>query len=381
MAAIATTQVDADTLSLLRSSVRRFLDREFVPNLSAWREAGSVPRAFFRLAGEHGLLCPSVPEEYGGAGGDFRHNVVINEEVVKSGVLPVAFQVHSDIVTHYLLNWGTQAQKEEWLPKMVSGDAVAAIAMTEPDAGSDLQSIRATARPSAEGYVINGAKTFISNGQNSDLIIVVAKTDPLARGRGISLFLVEATRAGVRRGRKLEKMGGREQDTSELFFDDVKVPVSARLGAEGEGFRILMSELPNERLSIAISAVAAAELALSITLDYVKTRKAFGKPLIELQDTAFRLAELRAQVRMARTYVDVCVDRLMRGEFTAVDGAEAKLVTTQLQCRVADECLQMHGGNGWMDEYLISRLYTDARVQRIYGGTDEILKLVISRSL
>lgn len=381
MVAVPAVPVDAETLSLLRSSVRRFLDQELVPHLDTWRRAGSIPRAFFRLAGEHGLLCASVPEEYGGAGGDFRHNVVINEEVVKSGILPVALQVHSDIVAHYLLNWGTQDQKQQWLPKMVSGEVLAAIAMTEPDAGSDLQAIRATAKPSGSGYVINGAKTFISNGQNSDLIIVVAKTDPLARGKGISLFLVEASRPGVRRGRKLEKMGGREQDTSELFFDDVEIPVSARLGAEGEGFRILMSELSRERLSIAISAVAASELALSITLDYVKTRKAFGKPLIEFQNTAFRLAELRAQIRMARSYVDACVDRLMGGEFTAIDGAEAKLVTTQLQCRVADECLQMHGGNGWMDEYLISRLYTDARVQRIYGGTDEILKLVISRSL
>lgn len=381
MVAVVSTPADADTLSLLRSSVRRFLDQELVPHLDDWRRAGSLPRDFFRLAGENGLLCPSVPEEFGGAGGDFRHNVVINEEVVKSGILPVAIQVHSDIVAHYLLNWGTPVQKQEWLPKMVSGEALAAIAMTEPDAGSDLQAIRSTARPTADGYVINGSKTFISNGQNCDLIIVVAKTDPLAKGRGISLFLVDATTNGVRRGRKLEKMGGREQDTSELFFDDVHVPVTARLGAEGEGFKILMSELSRERLSIATSAVAAAELALSITLDYVKTRKAFGKPLIEFQHTAFKLAELRAQVRMGRAYVDSCVDRLMSGEFSAVDGAEAKLATTQLQCRVVDECLQMHGGNGWMDEYLISRLYTDARVQRIYGGTDEILKLVISRSL
>nr|WP_129649429.1 acyl-CoA dehydrogenase family protein [Peristeroidobacter agariperforans] len=379
--AVVSTPADTDMLGLLRSSVRRFLDREFVPHIDDWRRSGSVPRAFFRLAGDHGLLCPSVPEEFGGAGGDFRHNVVINEEVVRSGVLPVALQVHSDIVAHYLLNWGSEAQKHKWLPGMVSGEVLAAIAMTEPDAGSDLQAIRASAKLSGDGYVINGAKTFISNGQNCDLIIVVAKTDPLAKGRGISLFLVEATQQGVRRGRKLEKMGGREQDTSELFFDDVLVPASMRLGAEGEGFKILMSELPRERLSIATSAVAAAELALSITLDYVKTRKAFGKPLIEFQNTAFKLAELRAQVRMARIYVDACVNRLMEEQFTAVDGAEAKLVTTQLQCKVADECLQMHGGNGWMDEYLISRLFTDARVQRIYGGTDEILKLVISRTL
>src|SRR5690606_30852679 len=241
------------------------------------------------------------------------------------------------------------------------GDTFTAIAMTEPDAGSDLQAIRTSARRTSAGYLIKGSKTFITNGQNCDLIVVVAKTDPNAGAKGISLFLVEASLPGVRRGRQLEKMGGREQDTSELFFDAVEVPETARLGAEGQGFEILMTEWPRERLSIAITAGAAAELTLGITIDYVKSRKAFGKKLIEFQNTAFKLAELRAQVRMARAYVDRCVEQLVRGKFSAVDGAEVKLVTTQLQCRVVDECLQLHGGNGWMDEYLISRLYTDSR--------------------
>lgn len=318
---------------------------------------------------------------YGGPGGDFRYNAVINEEFVKSGVTPAAILVHSDIVANYLLHWGNEQQKTTLLPAMVCGDILAAIAMTEPNAGSDLQSIRTLARRTAEGYVIDGAKTFITSGQNCDLIVVVAKTDPKGNARGITLFLVDASLAGVRRGKKLAKMGGHEQDTSELFFDSVAVPESARLGEEGQGFAILMSELPTERLSIAISAVAAAEFALALTLGYVKTRKAFGKLLMEFQNTAFKLAQAHAEVRMARIYVNHCVERLVAGQFSAVEAAQAKLVTTQLQCRVVDECLQLHGGNGWMDEYLISRLYTDARAQRIYGGTDEILKLVIARSL
>jgi acyl-CoA dehydrogenase len=381
MPAVAADLAQADTLVLLRDSVRRFLDAEFVPHLNEWRRAGRIPRSFFKLAGDNGLLCPSVPEQYGGAGGDFRHHAVINEELVRSGVMPVSVSVHSDIVANYVLHWGSEEQKSRILPAMVSGDTFTALAMTEPDAGSDLQAIRTSARRSSAGYVLKGSKTFITNGQNCDLIVVVAKTDPTAGAKGISLVLVDASLPGVRRGRKLEKMGGREQDTSELYFDEVEVPQTARLGGEGQGFKILMTELPRERLSIAISAVAAAELALAITTDYVKSRKAFGKRLIEFQNTAFKLAELRAQVRMARVYVDQCVEQFMLGNFSAVDGAEAKLVTTQLQCRVVDDCLQLHGGNGWMDEYLISRLYTDSRVQRIYGGTDEILKLVISRTL
>jgi acyl-CoA dehydrogenase len=372
---------ESDELVLLRASVRRFLDAEFVPHLDAWRHGNGVPREFFRLAGENGLLCPSIPERYGGPGGDFRHNAVINEEWVKSGVMPASICVHSDIVAHYILRWGTEQQKSALLPKMVSGEILAAIAMTEPDAGSDLQAIRTRAARSDDDYVIDGSKTFITNGSNCDLIVVVAKTDPQARARGITLFLIDAAQPVVRRGRRLRKMGGHEQDTAELFFENVHAASSARLGEEGGGFQILMHELPRERLSIAVSAVAAAELALALTIEYAKGRRAFGKPLLEFQNTAFKLAELRAQTSMARAYINVCVDRLLGGALSAVEAAEAKLVTTQLQCRVVDECLQLHGGNGWMDEYLISRLYTDARVQRIYGGSDEILKLVISRAL
>ena len=381
MVAVRNIDTEADELSLYRDSVRRFLDAEFVPHLDQWRAEAGIPRSFFKLAGEHGLLCPTVPEQYGGPGGDFRYNAVVNEELTRSGVLPVPVSVHSDIVANYLLHWGSEAQKSTLLPKMVTGEILGAIAMTEPNTGSDLQSIRTRARKVDGGYLIDGSKTFISNGQNCDLIVVIATTDPAAKARGVGLFLVEASATGVRRGRKLKKMGGHEQDTSELFFESVRIPESACLGGEGAGFKILMEELPRERLSIAITAVAAAELALKVTIDYVKTRTAFGKALLEFQNTAFKLAELQAHVRMARAYVNTCIERLMMGKFSGVDGAEAKLVTTQLQCRVADECLQMHGGNGWMDEYLISRLYTDARVQRIYGGTDEILKLVIARSL
>lgn len=372
---------ESDELALLRASARRFLDAEFVPHLDEWRRGSGVPRSFFRLAGEQGLLCPSVPERYGGPGGDFRHNAVINGELVKSGVMPASISVHSDIVANYILRWGTEEQRLALLPRMVSGEVLAAIAMTEPGAGSDLQAIRTRAVRTEDGYTIDGSKTFITNGSSCDLIVAVTKTDPDAKARGITLLLVDAAQPGVRRGRRLRKMGGHEQDTAELFFESVRVPSTACLGQEGEGFRILMEELPRERLSIAISAVAAAEFALSLTIEYAKGRKAFGKPLLEFQNTAFKLAELRAQISMARAYVNVCVERLLGGHLTAVEAAEAKLVTTQLQCRVVDECLQLHGGNGWMDEYVISRLYTDARAQRIYGGSDEILKLVISRAL
>jgi len=370
-----------ESLVLFRDSVRRFLEAEFVPHLDAWRQARRIPMEFFRKAGAQGLLCPTVPAEYGGAECDYRYNAVVIEEVSACGVIPAGFGVHSDIVAHYLLHLGTPEQKARYLPAMVAGELLGAIAMTEPGSGSDLQAIQTTARRDGADYVLNGQKTFITNGQNADLVIVAAKTDQAAGARGISLFLVEAGTLGFARGRQLHKMGGHEQDTSELFFSDLRAPASALLGPEGGGFAAMMSELPTERLSVSIGAVAAAEKALAITIDYVKTREAFGKRLIEFQNTGFKLAELRAEVHAVRAYVNHCLARHLVGAFTAVDGAEAKLVTTKLQCRVVDECLQLHGGNGWMDEYLISRMYADARVQRIYGGTDEIMKLIISRSL
>lgn len=370
-----------EELTLFRGMVRRFLDAELVPNLDVWREERGIPRAFFSSAGAQGLLCPSLPEKFGGAGGDFRFNAVVVEEVAKSGITPVAFAVHSDVVCNYILHWGSEAQRERYLPKMARGEWIGAIAMTEPGAGSDLQAIETSARRRDGNFVIRGAKTFISNGQMCDFVIVAAKTCAEAGARGVSLFLVDAALPGFTRGRKLKKMGGHEQDTSELFFDDVKVPLDAMLGEEGRGFAILMQELPTERLSLSIAAVAAAEKALEITIAYAKARRAFGKALIEQQDTAFRLAELRAHVNAAKPFVSDCLARHLEGRLSAVDGAEAKLVTTKLQCRVVDECLQVHGGYGWMDEFLISRLYADARVQRIYGGADEIMKLVISRAL
>jgi acyl-CoA dehydrogenase len=367
---------DHEEMSLFRESVRGFLSREFKPHIDEWRGAGIIDRSFFRAAGAQGMLCPTVPEQYGGVGGDLRYNVVVVEEVARCGVSPVAFQVHSDVCAHYLLRWGSAEQKARYLPAMVSGERIAAIAMTEPGAGSDLRGLAMSATRAGDGFVLNGSKTFISNGQNADLVIAVARSE-----RGTSLFLVDADAPGFRRGRKLKKMGAHEQDTSELFFDDVRVPSEALLGSEGGGLVILMSELPTERLSLAVAAVAACELALDLTVKYTKERRAFSKALFEMQNTAFKLAELKAEIAMARAYVDACLQQYMAGKFTAVDGAQAKLVTTRLQCRVMDECLQLHGGYGFMDEYLISRLYADARVQRIYGGADEVLKLVISRSL
>lgn len=376
-----TLSLQDEGLSMYRQSVRGWLQTEFAPNIEAWRDAGLTPRDLYRRAGEQGLLCPGVPEEYGGAGCSFLYNAVVNEEIVRLGVAPSSFVVHSDIVANYLLRWGTEEQKSALLPAMVDGSILTGIAMTEPGAGSDLQGVRMTATRVEGGYRLNGQKTFITNGQNADLLVVVAKTDANAGARGISLFLVPTDSPGFERGRNLKKMGSPEQDTSELFFNDVFVPEARRLGAEGEGFAILMSELPTERLTIAIWAVAACETALALTIDYVKTRRAFGKPLIEFQNTAFKLAELKAKIRMSRRYLDSCVQSYLADDFTAVDGAEAKLVTTELQCKVMDECLQLHGGYGWMDEYPISRMFTEARVQRIYGGSDEIMKLIISRSL
>jgi acyl-CoA dehydrogenase len=370
-----------DELSIFRQSVARFVADEVTPYFDAWREAALTPRSFYAKAGDYGLLCPATPLAYGGAGADFRYNAVVIEEMTKSGMAPAGLCVHSDILPGYFLHAGTEAQKQRWLPALVSGEALGAIAMTEPGAGSDLQGIRMTARRDGDAYVLNGQKTFISNGQNCDMAVMVAKTDPQAGSRGISLFIVDAKRPGFIRGRKLKKMGLHEQDTSELFCEDLRVPADCLLGEENGGFGVLMHELPTERLSVALGAVAAAETAFSLTLDYTKTRTAFGQPIISFQANAFRLAELRTQINVARIYVEDCLQRYLRGEFTAVDGAEAKLFTTGLQNRVVDECLQLFGGYGFMDEYPISRMYADARVQRIYGGSDEIMKLIIARAL
>ncbi len=367
---------------MFRDAVRGFFSREMAPHHEAWEKDGCVPRDFWRKAGEQGLLCPQVPEEYGGPGGDYRYLAVVDEELGLAGASGPGFTVHSDICAGYLLSYGSEDQKREWLPKMVSGEAVFAVAMTEPNTGSDLQGVKTTALMDGNQYVINGSKTFISNGQNADVVIVVAKTDPTQGAKGISLIMVEADRDGFRRGRNLDKMGMHAADTSELFFDDVRVPTSNLLGPEeGQGFVQLMTELPQERLSIALNAQATAQHAYDLTVEYVKERKAFGSPVFDFQNTRFKLAELKTQVEVGWAFCDRCIEHHLRGELSSADASMAKLWVTEMLGRVVDEGVQLHGGYGYMNEYPIARLYTDSRVQRIYGGTSEIMKELISRSL
>nr|WP_229773626.1 acyl-CoA dehydrogenase family protein [Iodidimonas muriae] len=363
---------------MFRDSVRTFFARHMHPHKEQWRKDGIIPREFWTKAGEAGLLCPSIPEEYGGAGGDFRFNAIVDEELGYGGTA-AGFSVHSDICASYLLHYGSEEMKKTWLPKMASGEAVAAIAMTEPGTGSDLQGIKTTAKRDGNHYVINGQKTFISNGQHADIIIVVAKTDPDAGAKGTSLILVEADREGVSRGRNLEKMGQKAADTSELFFDSVRVPITNCIGDEGMGFVYLMQELPQERLVIAVAAAAAAQHAFDITVDYVKGRKAFGRPIASFQNTRFKLAEMKTEIEVGWAFVDQCTRRHLEGKLDAQGGAMAKLWLSEMQGRVVDQCVQLHGGYGYMMEYDIAQHYVDARVQRIYGGTSEIMKELISR--
>ena len=366
---------------LFRDQVRRFLTEDVVPHHAAWEAQGIVPRAVWRKAGEAGLLCPAVPEAYGGGGGTRLHSAVLIEEVMRVGASGLGFGLHSDIVAPYILAYGSEAQKRQWLPKMARGEVIGAIAMTEPGAGSDLQAVRTTALRDGDDLVLNGQKTFITNGQNADLVIVVAKTDPSKGAKGTSLVLVETNRPGFKRGRNLEKLGMKAQDTSELFFDDLRLPASNILGGEGKGFFLLMQELAWERMQIAIGAAAGAEAALQWTLDYTKERKAFGERVIDFQHNRFRLAEWKTQVQVARVFVDRLLDSLMKNELDAATAAMAKYWTTDLHCRLLDDCLQMFGGFGYMWEYPIARAYADARVSRIYGGTNEIMKEIIGRTL
>ncbi|HWF00106.1 MAG TPA: acyl-CoA dehydrogenase family protein [Caulobacteraceae bacterium] len=375
-----------EELSILGDQVRRFLEREMTPHRERWDREGVVDQAAWRAAGAAGLLCASIPETYGGGGGTRAHDVVIAQEIGRAGLaggFGAGAGVHSNIVAHYVLAYGTEAQKQRWLPAMASGELIGAVAMTEPGAGSDLQAIRTTARREDDHYLLNGQKTFITNGQNAGLVIVVAKTDPAAAARGISLIGVETAEAtGFRRGRNLEKIGMHAQDTSELFFDDVRVPSANLLGEiEGQGFGQLMVELAWERLSCAFGAVVAMEQAVELTSAYVKQRTAFGHPLIHQQNTQFKLAEAKTHAVVARTFVDELMVRLLAGELDATDAAMAKWWTTDLQGRVIDECLQFFGGYGYMTEYPIARLYADARVQRIYAGSNEIMKMLIARTL
>ena len=368
-------------LESLRDSVRRFCLTELLPHEERWSQQQCVDRDTWFKAADAGLLLPGIAEEYGGGGGSFLHEAIIFSEPIRLLCGGLGNSLHSGIVAHYLKNFASEAQKREWLPKMASGEVIGAIAMTEPGAGSDLQAVRTTALRDGDELVLNGQKTFITNGQNADLVIVVAKTDPSKGAKGTSLVLVETSRPGFKRGRNLDKIGMKAQDTSELFFDDLRLPASNILGGEGKGFFLLMQELAWERMQIAIGAVAGAEAALQWTLDYTKERKAFGERVIDFQHNRFRLAEWKTQVQVARVFVDRLIDSLMKNELDAATAAMAKYWTTDLHCRLLDDCLQMFGGFGYMWEYPIARAYADARVSRIYGGTNEIMKEIIGRTL
>ncbi|MEV4562279.1 acyl-CoA dehydrogenase family protein [Nonomuraea sp. NPDC049419] len=367
---------------LFRETVREFMAREVVPHHAQWEKDGIVPREVWKKAGELGMFGFSVPEEHGGAGvRDFRFNAVIVEEIMRHGASGLGFSLHNDVMAPYVVDLTNDEQKQRWLPGFVSGELITAIAMSEPGAGSDLQGIRTTAARDGDHYVLNGQKTFITNGINADLVVVVAKTDPEAGARGITLVVVERGMEGFGRGRNLDKVGMKAQDTAELFFDNVRVPVANRLGPkDGEGFFQLMGNLPQERLSIAVAAVAAAEAVLEETIEYCKTRQAFGRSIGSFQNTRFVLAELATETEVARHYVDKCIVALNAGRLTAVDAAKAKWWTTELQTKVIDRCLQLHGGYGYMTEYPVAKAWLDSRVQTIYGGTTEIMKEIIGRS-
>ncbi len=369
---------------LFGDSVARWIDDNCPPEeIERWKQNGTVPRDLWNRAGAAGLLCVSMPEEYGGMGGDYRHEVVLKRQLGWKGADHFGLTLHNGIVAPYILHYGTEEQKQRWLPKMASGELVGAIAMTEPGAGSDLQGVRTTAKKDGNGYVVSGSKTFITNGQNANLIIVVAKTDPAAGAKGTSLIVVETDGAeGFERGRNLHKIGAEGNDTSELFFNEVRVPADNIIGgAEGMGFVQLMQQLPQERLEIAVGGVAAAERGLAATLDYVKQRRAFGKAVIEFQNTQFKLAEVKTKITAAKVFVDYCLGQHLQGKLDAVTASMAKYWVTDIQGEVIDEMLQLHGGYGYMSEYTIAQLYKDARVQRIYGGTNEIMKVLIARSL
>ncbi|MET0984249.1 MAG: acyl-CoA dehydrogenase family protein [Steroidobacteraceae bacterium] len=366
---------------IFRDAARRFIEAEIVPHHGEWEKVGVVPRELWRKAGEAGLLCPNVPEEYGGPGAGFLYNVVIAEELGRGGATGPGFTVHSDMVATYLMSFGTEEQKKKWLPGMVSGEIIGAIGLTEPGGGSDLKALRTTAIRDGNEYVINGQKTYISNGQLCDIIVLACKTDPAAGAKGVSLIVVEATRPGFERGRRLEKLGLKAQDTSELFFKDVRVPVSNRLGEEGAGFKMAMHKLAHERLIISVNAVAICETVLEWTVAYTKERKAFGKTIAEFQNTRFKIAEMTAQVQSARVFVDRCVELAIENKLDTTDASMCKMVCTELQCKVVDECLQFFGGYGYMLEYPIAHAYIDSRVRRIAGGSSEVMREIVSRKI
>ena len=380
MAGIERTLFNGDH-EIFRGTVRRFVDNEIAPFHAEWEKDGKISREAWTKAGKLGLLCASVPEEYGGGGVDRTFSVILMEELARAGASGPGFGLHSEIVAPYINRYGSPEQKEKYLPKMAKGEIIGAIAMTEPGAGSDLQAVRTTAIKDGNELVINGSKTFITNGAMADVVIVVCKTDPEAGARGTSLVLVEADTEGFRKGRNLEKIGMKAQDTSELFFNEARVPMTNMLGEEGKGFVYLKQELAWERLQVAVSAVASMEAALDWTIDYAKERMAFGEPIINLQNTQFKLAEAKTEVTVARTFVDKLISLMLEDKLDAETAAMAKWWTSDLQNKVIDECLQLHGGYGYMWEFPIARAWADARVQRIYAGSNEIMKVIIGRGL
>jgi alkylation response protein AidB-like acyl-CoA dehydrogenase len=364
-----------------RSMVRRFIDNEIAPHHAQWEADGMVPRDLWLKAGEAGMLCCTVPEQYGGAGADYLFDVVVFEEMARSGFTGPGFMIHCDLVATYIASFGSEAQKKKWLPLMVAGKAIGSLGMTEPHAGSDLKAIRTRAVRDGDDFVISGQKVFISNGQLCDVIVLATKTDSTAGAKGVTLFLVDTSLPGFRRGKNLHKLGMKAQDTSELFFDEVRVPASAMLGEEGRGFELMMTKLAQERLAQAIRSATVAETVIDWTIEYTANRKAFGKTIGDFQNTQFKLAELRTEAVVGRQFTDQCIRRFMAGELDAVDAAMAKMWLSNMHCKVVDECLQLFGGWGYMWEYPIARAYADARIVKIAGGSIEVMKHIIGRQL
>jgi len=372
-----------EEISIFSESIGQFFEKECIPHVQRWRKHGIVPKDMWLKAGEMGILGASVSEDYGGMGGDFRHEAIIAEQMGWKGIDGFGVTLHNGIIAPYIESFGTEEQKQKYLPKIATGKIITAIAMTEPGTGSDLQNIKTTARKNADGYVLNGSKTFISNGQNANLILVCAKTDPSEGAKGVSIMLVETEGAdGFERGRNLEKIGQHAADTSELFFNDVQLGPDAVLGdKEGQGFFQLMQKLPQERHIIGVQGMATIERAIHVTVDYVKQRKAFGKTIWDFQNTQFKLAECKTEATVAKVFVDNCTELLLKGELDSATASMSKYWVSDLQCKIVDECLQLHGGYGYMDEYPIAQMYADSRVQRIYGGANEVMKMLIARTM
>jgi acyl-CoA dehydrogenase len=364
-----------------RDMVRKFIDKEIAPHHAQWEHDGIVPRSLWLKAGAAGMLCCTIPEEYGGIGADYLFDVVVFEEMARSGFSGPGFLIHCDLVATYVKSFGSEAQKQHWLPKMVSGEAIGSLGMTEPHAGSDLKAIRTKAVKDGDDYVISGQKVFISNGQMCDVLVLATKTDSAAGAKGVTLFLIDTSLPGFRRGKNLEKLGMKGQDTSELFFDELRVPASAMLGEEGKGFELMMTKLAQERLAQAIRSATVAETVVDYTVAYTAERKAFGKTIGDFQNTQFKLAELKTEAVVGRQFTDRCIQAFMQGELTAVDAAMAKMWLSNTHCKIVDECLQLFGGWGYMWEYPIARAYADARIVKIAGGSIEVMKHIIGRQI